>query len=165
MDPALLPLSVALGAAAAVLLAALGLLLVVLAGRRRLRRELAESREQLAALVRRVEALQHAPERRPVPTPEREYLITSVGAEPAAPEPGAGLEPISARQFATVALGESLVRILSVGYGVRRALSPENRNRIRFEVRREVRRSRKRRRRDLKEARRNLRTDPGEEAA
>ncbi len=60
-----------------------------------------------------------------------------------------------------MALGESLVRVLSLGYGVRRALSAENRNRIRFEMRREVRRSRKQRRRDLRTAARTLRAHGG----
>jgi hypothetical protein len=58
--------------------------------------------------------------------------------------------------------------VLSFGYGVRRALSAENRNRIRFEMRREVKASRRRRRRDLKEAKRHLRhvtTDRTEDAA
>ena len=67
--------------------------------------------------------------------------------------------PVSAGQFASAALGESLVRVVSLGHGVRRALSAENRNRIRFEVRREVKRSRRQRRRDLKEAKRHLRAD------
>jgi hypothetical protein len=67
--------------------------------------------------------------------------------------------PLSAGQFASVALGESLVRVLSLGYGVRRALTAESRNRIRFEMRREVKRSRRQRRRDLKEAKRHLRAD------
>ena len=67
--------------------------------------------------------------------------------------------PLSAGQFASVALGESLVRVLSLGYGVRRALRAESRNRIRFEMRREVKRSRRQRRRDLKEAKRHLRAD------
>jgi hypothetical protein len=54
-------------------------------------------------------------------------------------------------------VGESLVRLVSLAYGVRRALSAENRNRIGFEVRREVRRARKRRRREEKQGRRYLR--------
>ena len=67
--------------------------------------------------------------------------------------------PLSAGEFASVALGESLVRLLSLGYGVRRALTAESRNRIRFEMRRVVKRSRRQRRRDLKEAKRHLRAD------
>ncbi len=52
-------------------------------------------------------------------------------------------------------LRETVVKAASLAHGVRRALSPESRNRIRFEVRREVRRSRKQRRSDLREARRD----------
>ena len=70
------------------------------------------------------------------------------GTSPA-PRDGSALEvarpagaQLTAGQFASVAVGESLVRVLSFGYGVRRALSAENRNRIRFEMRREVKRSR-----------------------
>jgi hypothetical protein len=37
-------------------------------------------------------------------------------------------------------------------------MTPENRNRIRFEMQREVKRARRQRRRDLKEAKRHLRT-------
>jgi hypothetical protein len=58
--------------------------------------------------------------------------------------------------------------VLSFGYGVRRALSAENRNRIRFEMRREVKSARRQRRRDVKEAKRHLRhvtTDRTEDAA
>lgn len=161
MDTALM---VTLGTAAAVLLVVLAMLLSVLAGRRRLRRELAESRVRLEELTRRVEAATApAPDPQPgaVVPAEREYVITAVG-EPGGAQPRSqeqrAVAPVSARQFASVALGESLVRVVALGYGVRRALSAENRNRIAFEVRREVRRSRKQRRRDLKEAKRVLRT-------
>jgi len=65
--------------------------------------------------------------------------------------------PLSGRDFAAVAMTESVVRLASLTHGVRRALSPENRNRIRFEMGREVKRSRRQRRRDVKEARRHLR--------
>ncbi len=41
-------------------------------------------------------------------------------------------------------------------HGVRAALAPETRNRIRFEVRREVKRARKQRRADTRQARREL---------
>jgi len=161
MDTALM---VTLGTAAAVLLVVLAMLLSVLAGRRRLRRELAESRARLEELTRRVEAATEPPAPAPAPPvvpAEREYVITAVGEPLGAPTRSSeqrGAAPVSARQFASVALGESLVRVVALGYGVRRALSAENRNRIAFEVRREVRRSRKQRRRDLKEAKRVLRT-------
>ncbi len=45
-----------------------------------------------------------------------------------------------------------MIRIGSLSHGVRRALSAEARNRIRFEMRREVKRSRKHRRMEQREA-------------
>ena len=166
MDPALV-LIVAAAAAGLLATAFLCVLLVVLAGRRRLRRELGDSLARIEELARKVEQMQTpapAPAPLPVTRDETEYLITSVGRRSPA-EPAAVAEKVTAEQFLSIAVGESLVRILSLGYGVRRALSAENRNRIRFEVRREIRRSRKQRRRDLKEARHHLRTTMAEDAA
>lgn len=133
--------------------------------RRRLADELAASREELAAVQRRLDGLAR---RVPPATPPQEFVITTAGSPDvpteSAPAPLVRQE-LSARQFASVALGESLVTIASFGYGVRRALSPENRNRIAFEMRREVRRARKQRRRDLKEAKRHLRAQSLDEDA
>jgi hypothetical protein len=53
-------------------------------------------------------------------------------------------------------LRESVVKAASLAHGVRRGLAPESRNRIRFEMKQEVRRSRKQRRADVKAARRDL---------
>ncbi len=164
------------------LLAGLAVVLVALAAawravvaasraRRRLADELAASREELAAVQRRLDGLAR---RVPPAAQPQEFVITTAGnpdvpAEPARPgldkiDPP-GQEPLSARQFASVAVGESLVTLVSFGYGVRRALSAENRNRIAFEMRREVRRARKQRRRDLKEAKRHLRAQALDEDA
>lgn len=158
--------------AAAVLCAVLLLWLAALVvGGRRRRRSLADeldgARAQIGALEQRLDALAREV-RRPAP-PQRaadgdddegpDYVITTAGAarpEPA-DAPGTDLAPLTAGQFASVALGESLVRVVSLGYGVRRALSAENRNRIGFEMRREVRRSRKERKRRLRLVRRGLR--------
>jgi hypothetical protein len=49
--------------------------------------------------------------------------------------------------------------MVAFGHGVARALSPESRNRIWFEMRREVRRARKQRRRDMKQAYRQMRDE------
>ena len=162
MDPALL---LTLGATAAGLLVALcALLAVARRGRRRLQRDLDGTRAQLAELGTQLERLaaQQAEQARrdaaPRPRSAGEFVITTVGDQTAVPATAGPVQSLTAGQFASVAAGESLVRILSFGYGVRRALSAENRNRIAFEVRREVRRSRKQRRRELKEARRHLRT-------
>ncbi|HYO39559.1 MAG TPA: hypothetical protein VER39_07875 [Nocardioidaceae bacterium] len=142
---------------------------VLLAGRRRLERELWASRTELASLRERVDALTQTLERSARSGAPQEYLITSLPphVDPAAsaataavapaPQDSAVGAPLSGRAFATVALTDSVVKAASLGYGVRRALSPQNRNRIRFEMGREVKRSRRQRRRDLKEARRHLR--------
>ncbi len=179
------PLLVAVAVLAAVLVVGLAVILALVvrsarAGRRRLEQALSESRADLVALRARVDELagRVAPE---AATPQaagrrtpaaREYLITALPDGSAASAADlAPVEPhrLGAGEFTSLAVGESLVRIVSFGYGVRRALTPENRNRIRFEVRREVRRSRKQRRRDLKEAKRDLRaqarTDLAEDAA
>lgn len=154
-------------------------LLLTVSGRRRLQTELDSARADVDALRARVDGLTRAPADDATSSEAaragREYLITSLPEEA---EPGSALavpqaqpptRSLSAGQFASVAVGESLVKVLSFGYGVRRALSAENRNRIRFEIRREVKRSRKQRRRDVREAKRYLRaeqrTDLTEDAA
>jgi hypothetical protein len=158
-------------AAVAVVLAVLAA--VALRASRRERRRLAAQvdaahadvealRERVEELSRRLAGGQPAANAREAP---HEFVITSLpdgrlrGTLAAEDEPEPAGTPLSAGQFASVALGESLVRVLSLGYGVRRALSAENRNRIRFEMRREVKRSRRQRRHDLKEAKRLLRAD------
>ena len=70
--------------------------------------------------------------------------------------PGTHDRRIQGSLFADLVLRESVVKAASYVHGVRRALAPETRNRIRFEMRQEVKRSRKQRRGDLKAARRHL---------
>ena len=134
--------------------------------RRRLADDLAASREEVAAVQKRLDGLARKVSSSPRAEPQ-EFVITTAGA-PDVPAPHAGHAPVrqlTAREFTSVALGESLVTIAAFGYGVRRALSPENRNRITFEMRQEVRRARKQRRRDLKEAKRHLRAQALDEDA
>lgn len=159
------PLAALAVALVVTVLAAGAVALTAARSRRRLEAELAASREELAAVRKRLDGLARRVER-PAPKPaaaEQEFVITTAGLPEAVATSadqvvaGGAVEPVSARQFASVALGESLVTIASFGYGVRRALSAENRNRIGFEMRREVRRARKQRRRDLREAKRHLR--------
>ncbi len=166
MNPAL----VVTLAAAVVVVAAVVAVVVSSSGRRRLQAQLDAARADVDALRSTVADLAATPP--PAAEPEPEFVITSLpaGSVPRPDQPGtdvavpaAATAPVSAGQFASVALGESLVRVVSLGHGVRRALSAENRNRIRFEVRREVKRSRRQRRRDLKDAKRHLRTDLGPE--
>ena len=81
--------------------------------------------------------------------PAPEYVITHVG-EPE-PEP---VPTVAAPVFADLLLKETVVQTASLFHGLRRALSPETRNRIRFHMRQEVKRSRKQRRAELREVRR-----------
>ena len=82
-----------------------------------------------------------------------EFVITELGGdeEVGASEP---VPAVEARLFGDMVLRETVVQAASLFHGLRRALSPESRNRIGFEMKREVRRSRKQRRADLREARR-----------
>lgn len=85
-----------------------------------------------------------------------EYVITHVGdREPDLEDRELEAVPtVAPGQFADIVLRETVIKSASLFHGVRRALSAENRNRIRFEMRREVKRSRKQRRADIREARR-----------
>jgi len=86
-----------------------------------------------------------------------DFVITHVG------EPGeaAGddLTPLAVpdRLVLSATLGEPLVKVAAFSHGVRRALSAESRNRIWFEMRREVRSSRRRRLRLRKQLMREFR--------
>jgi hypothetical protein len=143
-----------LGAAVAGVLAlvALALGVALLRGRSRTDRELVEARAETAELRAQVEALE---QRLTAPTAPRateaEFVITDLGGpqreEAPVPEIGATL-------FADLLLKETVVQTASLFHGLRRALSPETRNRIRFQMRQEVKRSRKQRRAELREVRR-----------
>jgi hypothetical protein len=133
-------------------LVALGLGFALLRSRSRTDRELAASRAETAALRAQLDELERRVARpEPARRTEAEYVITDLGA------PGAGPEPerqVDTALFADLVLRETVVKAASLAHGVRRALDPETRNRIRFEMRREVRRARKQRRTDTREARR-----------
>ena len=163
-------LAAAVATAVLVLVVLLAVLVSARRGRRRTEAALADSRAEITALRERLDALtaQQAAPAPPAPRQrpdEPEFVITTAGAPRADEVDVSAPPPVDARQFASVAVGESLVRLVSLGYGVRRALSAENRNRIAFEMRREVRRSRKDRRRELRDLRRRLREEPGQEYA
>jgi hypothetical protein len=78
-----------------------------------------------------------------------EFVITRVGEPEPEPAPS-----VPAPVFADLLLKETVVQTASLFQGLRRALSPETRNRIRFHMRQEVKRSRKQRRTELREVRR-----------
>ena len=139
------------GAAAAAALVALAL--AVLALRRAHRAE-----SLVAELLAPVAAPTPTPTSTPVPVADAAqppvadddlstYVITGV---PVA-------RPIDGRLFVDIVARESVVKAASWTHGLRRALSPENRNRIRFEVRQETRRAARERRAETKRALRELR--------
>jgi hypothetical protein len=120
------------------------------------------ARTELSDLRARIDELEHthgsAPATVPVSVPPvsapAEYVITGLGddtvSESATPA------RIDGALFADTVLRETVVRAASLASGVRRGLAPATRNRIRFEMKQEVRRARKQRRAGLKAARRDL---------
>jgi hypothetical protein len=148
----------------AVVAAALALV-AVLAWRRAqvhaVRREEAAERE-LAALRERLAALERAarPTRAERAAREREYVITRLGeGDPSGT--GREVQPaqvsIKAPAFADLVVRETVVHTASWVQGLRRALAAETRHRIRFEMKREIKRSRKARKVEVREALREYR--------
>jgi hypothetical protein len=80
-----------------------------------------------------------------------EFVITRIGEPEEEPDPAPA---VPAPVFADLLLKETVVQTASLFQGLRRALAPETRNRIRFQMRQEVKRSRKQRRTELREVRR-----------
>ena len=141
---------------------ALALLVVSLAARRaagRSGKELAAACAEAQALADRLAAIEESLARQSDDNQSdggQSYVITHLGdaeAEPATPVAGR----IDGRLFADIVARESAVKAAGLVHGLRRALAPEVRNRIRFEMRREVQRARKQRRADLKTALREFR--------
>jgi len=165
--------AVATLAVAAVLLV-LGCVLLVLFGllvrERRTTRELLEAAQaRVTGLESRIAELEASPGSGSDSTARTpgaagapmEYVITTAGTAgpPAvrADSADAGAAPVADRLVLSATVGEPLVKAAAFGYAVRRALSPESRNRIRFAMGREVRRVRKQRRRDDRRAAREAR--------
>jgi hypothetical protein len=152
----------AVGGLALACLVLLVALLAVRAAARRTSGELDSLRRRLDDLERpRVETSAAASMSAPV-----EFVITDLGQE----RPAAESARIEGAAFADIVLKETVVKAASLAHGLRRGLAPATRNRIRFEMRQEVRRARKQRRADLKTAQRDvhsrqraaLRVDAGE---
>ena len=133
------------GAAVALVLAGT---VVLLSRRRRSRADLeamlVASQREVDDLRHRLDALTEHP-RPPVTAQPAEFVITQVG------EAGPDTVAVPDRMVLSATVGEPLVRAAAFTHGVRRALSAEARNRIWFEMRREVRAARKRRRRRVKQ--------------
>jgi hypothetical protein len=122
---------------------------------------LAAAQQESDALRQRLEELtahpgvpqQRTPSERQAPE-QADFVITHVGeVDVERPEP----LPVPDRLVLSATVGEPLVKVAAFSHGVRRALSAESRNRIWFEMRREVRSSRRRRRQLRKRLERDYR--------
>ena len=89
------------------------------------------------------------------------YVITGLTDDrPERHEPAevvAVAAPIDGRLFADIVARETVVKAASWTAGIRRALSPESRSRIRFQVRQETKRAGRERRAEAKQALREFR--------
>jgi hypothetical protein len=130
----------------------LALLVTVVLTRRAWARDNRLAHAELGDLRGRVEALEHSTTLGAVAQPT-EYLITGLDSEP----PEEAEATVEGTVFVHTVLRETVVKAASFAHGVRRGLAPATRNRIRFEMKQEVRRARKQRRADLKAAQRDLR--------
>ncbi len=139
-------------------LGGLGLVcLVLVAALVRLRATALRVSADLTTLRERVDDLEHRHAAAPRATAPAaaapvEFVITDLGRS----EPPAEPVHLPGPAFADIVLKETVVKAASLAQGLRRGLAPATRNRIRFEMRQEVRRSRKQRRADLKAAQRDL---------
>lgn len=133
------------------------------AARRRVVAQMAQTQhaaQALAEQVARLEArLAGLAEKTTAPTKtsrevRADYVITRMGDADDEPNREGQYAPLHRAVFADLLLRETAVRVAGLGAGLRRALAPETRNRIRFEMKQEVKRSRKQRKADLRVAHR-----------
>jgi hypothetical protein len=128
------------------------LLLSTALARRAWTRDRSRAEAEVTDLRVRLEELERVT-RNPSLASPAEFVITGLGSEPTEdPEP----PTVEGAVFADTVLRETVVKAASFAHGVRRGLAPATRNRIRFEMKQEVRRARKQRRVDLKAAQRDL---------
>jgi hypothetical protein len=92
----------------------------------------------------------------PTPAATATYVITDAGVRPAE---DVVTVPVPDRLVLSTTLGTPLVKVAAFSHGIRRALSAESRNRIWFEMRREVRSARKQRRQQVRAYQREVRAD------
>ncbi|MGA8247856.1 MAG: hypothetical protein WB797_13215 [Nocardioides sp.] len=127
------------------------LLLTTTRARRAWAHERSQARAEMAELRARLDDLDRVGQSSIV-TPA-EFVITGLGTEPSEET---RTPSVDGAVFADTVLRETVVKAASLAHGVRRGLAPATRNRIRFEMKQEVRRARKQRRADLKAAQRDL---------
>jgi hypothetical protein len=134
--------------------------LVLLAWRAAARsnRELVAARAQAHALADRLALVEESLARGETASADTQsYVITHVGDDPPDAAGPSVVGRIDGRLFADIVARESAIKAVGLAHGLRRALAPEVRNRIRFEMKREVVRARKQRRAELKAALREFR--------
>ncbi|MGY0385752.1 hypothetical protein ACWZJV_02200 [Nocardioides sp. WG-D5] len=154
-------LAAALAAVGVLVLISLVAVLLALGARRRARLRLEAAEASEAELRERLEALEKRlaqPEVRRRGRDEKEYVITSLGedGEPAEVEQVVQ-RTLTAPAFADAVFRETMVHSAALVHGVRRAISPEVRFKIRYEMHREVKRARKDRKSEMREALREYR--------
>jgi hypothetical protein len=144
--------------AAVVLILLVGVVVLVLrsrSSRRELATALLSAQAETAELRSRLDAISDQLEHQSstmIRVDDPAFVITDAGAP-------ASRSNVADRVVLSAAVGEPLVKVVAFGHGVRRALSAESRNKIWFEVRREVRRARKQRRREMKDAWRRVQAE------
>ena len=144
---------------AAASVAAIGLALVALLLTLHAQRRAARAEALARSLAERIGVLESPVAEAPSPAVDDgvgTFVITHLGpVDERGPVPVA--QPIDGRLFADVVARETVVKAASWTHGLRRALAPESRNRIRFAVRQETRRSGRERRAEVKQALREYR--------
>ncbi|MDO9378557.1 MAG: hypothetical protein Q7T56_06890 [Nocardioidaceae bacterium] len=143
----------------ALLLLVVLLVVALVRSRTRTTAALEAARADAVALAAQVDAIERRLAEPVVRTDETEYVVTMLGRDdPDAPDVDERTPApvVPAPLFADLVLREGVVQAASLAAGLRRALAPEMRHRIRLEMRREVKRARKQRRADLRQAKREF---------
>ena len=132
-------------------------LLVSRRARHRAQRDREQHERDVEALRAQVERIERSLARPAAEPATAQLLITTAGEDPPEAEERSVVPArlVPAPLFADLVLRESVVQAASWTAGVRRALSAEHRQRVRLEMRREVKRARKQRRAELRAARRD----------
>jgi hypothetical protein len=126
----------------------------------RAQRRAARAEVLAAGLAERIAVLESPATAAPAPGVDESvgtFVITHLDAPGQDREPVPVAQDIDGRLFADIVARETVVKAASWTHGVRRALSPESRNRILFQVRQETKRAGRERRAEMKQALREYR--------